>query len=125
MQMKGKLSLSVGRRAEDKAVLRIEGSIDPSTYRQFRSTWRWLNEQLILYVVVDLSRMTYISSAGLSLLVKAKAERAKRGGDVVLVRPQTPIVNIMDILGLKQVFRVCSSIEEALLPPRPSDGPQA
>ncbi len=120
--MKGKLSLAVGRRDETKAVLRVEGSVDPSTFRQFQSTFRWLNKNGILYVVVDMSRMTYISSSGLSLLVKAKTERSKRkGGDLVLVRPQTPIVNIMKILGLFKVFRVCSSVEEALHPPAPRD----
>ena len=51
----------------------------------------------------------------------AKTEREKRKGDVVLVRPQTPIVNIMKILGLFDVFRVCSSVEEALHPPPKRD----
>ena len=115
--MKGKLSLAVGRRSENKAVLRVEGSVDPSTFKQFQATFRWLNREKILYVVVDMSRMTYISSSGLSLLVKAKTERTKRKGDLVLVRPQTPIVNIMKILGLFNVFRVCSSVQEALHPP--------
>jgi len=114
---KGKLTLAVGRRDERTAVLRVDGSVDPTTFKQFQSTFRWLNQQGILYVVVDMSRMTYISSAGLSLLVKAKTERVKKKGDVVLVRPQTPLVNIMKILGLMDVFRVASSIEEALLPP--------
>jgi anti-anti-sigma factor len=120
--MKGKLTLAVGRPTDGKAVLRVEGSVDPTTFRQFQATFRWLNKNGILYVVVDMSRMTYISSSGLSLLVKAKTERAKRkGGDLVLVRPQTPIVNIMKILGLFKVFRVCSSVEEALHPPAPRD----
>ena len=120
--MKGKLTLAVGRRSEKEAVLRVEGSVDPSTFRQFQSTFRWLNRQGILYVVVDMAKMTYISSGGLSLLVKAKTERNKRkGGDLVLVRPQTPIVNIMRILGLMKVFRIASSVEEALHPPAPRD----
>jgi len=117
--MKGKLTLAVGRRGEGKAVLRVEGSIDPTTFKQFRATFSWLNRERILYVVVDLSKLTYISSSGLSLLVKAKTERTKLNGDVVLVRPQSPIYNIMKILGLMDVFRVASSIEEALHPPSP------
>jgi anti-sigma B factor antagonist len=119
--MKGKLSLAVGRRGERKAVLRVEGSVDPSTFKEFEATFRWLNREGILYVVVDMARMTYISSSGLSLLVKAKTERSKKRGDLVLVRPQTAIVNIMKILGLMKVFRVASSVEEALLPPQPRD----
>jgi anti-anti-sigma factor len=119
--MKGKLTLAVGRRGERKAVLRVEGSVDPTTFKEFEATFRWLNKQGILLVAVDMSRMTYISSSGLSLLVKAKTERLKKKGDIVLVRPQTPIVNIMKILGLMSVFRVASSVDEALLPPQPRD----
>jgi anti-sigma B factor antagonist len=121
--MKGKLTLAVGRRDGGKAVLRVEGSVDPSTFKQFEATFRWLNKQGILHVVVDMARLTYISSSGLSLLVKAKTERTKgkRKGDVVLVRPQTPIVNIMKILGLTSVFRIVSSVDEALHPPAPRD----
>ena len=120
--MKDKLTLAVGRRSEGRAVLRVEGSVDPSTFKQFVATWRWLNREGIRYVVVDLARMTYISSSGLSMLVKAKTDRMKKkGGDVVLVRPQTAVVNILRILGLMKVFRVVSSVDEALLPPQPPD----
>jgi len=120
--MKAKLVLAVGRRSEGRAVLRVEGSVDPTTFKQFVATWRWLNREGIRYVVVDLARMTYISSSGLSMLVKAKTDRMKKkGGDVVLVRPQTPVVNILRILGLMKVFRVVSSVDEALLPPQPPD----
>ena len=120
--MKQKLSLAVGRRSEKVAVLRVEGSVDPSTFKQFEATFRWLNKEGIIYVVLDLSRMSYISSSGLSLLVKAKTQRSKRkGGDLVLVRPQTAVINILKILGLMKVFRVASSVEEALLPPQPRD----
>jgi len=114
-----KLTLAVGRRSEKVAVLRVEGSVDPSTFKQFEATFRWLNKQGIVYVVIEMSRMTYISSSGLSLLVKAKTERSRRkGGEVVLVRPQTAVLNIMKILGLTKVFRTVSSVDEAMLPPQ-------
>lgn len=112
--MKGRLSLAVGKKSERKAVLRLDGSVDPTTYKQFEATFRWLNKQGILVVAVDMAKLTYISSAGLSLLVKAQTERLKRKGGVVLVRPQNPILNILKILGLTEVFRIASSVEEAL-----------
>ena len=57
--------------------------------------------------------MTYISSAGLALLVNAKVDRVQKRGDVILVRPQPPVLNVLDIL-LKNVFRIASSVDEAL-----------
>jgi anti-anti-sigma factor len=114
---KQRLSMSVGRRPEGKAILRVEGSIDPSTYKQFEGAFRWLEKHDIYYLAVDMALLTYISSSALSLLIKAKSEYTKHKGDVVLVRPQTPIINIMRVLGLMDLFRIASSLEEALRPP--------
>jgi anti-anti-sigma factor len=57
--------------------------------------------------------MTYISSAGLSILVNAKVDRVQKNGDVILVRPQSSVLNVLDIL-LKNVFRIVSSVDEGL-----------
>jgi anti-anti-sigma factor len=122
MRMKGKLSLTVGQRPQGKAILRVEGSVDPTTFKQFESAFRWFDEQGLRYLVVDMALLTYISSSGLSLLIKAKTDCAKNKGDVVLVRPQTPILNIMKVLGLMDLFRIASSVEEALLPAPPGAG---
>lgn len=97
----------------------MEGSVDPTTYKQFEAAFLEFDRKDVRYLVVDMTLLTYISSSGLSLLIKAKVERAQRNGDVVLVRPQTPIVNILTVLGLINLFRVASSVEEALLPPAP------
>ena len=110
--MKGILSLTADRRPQGPAILRVEGSVDLSTLKQFEAAIQGIAD--VSYVVFDLALMTYISSGGLSLLVKAKSDRAPRKGDVVLVRPQTSVLNILKILGLMDLFRIASSVEEAL-----------
>lgn len=119
---KGKLSISVRRRPQGRAVLKLEGSVDPSTFKQVESAFRWFDKQGIRFVAVDMALLTYISSAAFSLLIKVKTDYAKEGGDVVLVRPQTPIINIMRVLGLMDLFRIASSPEEALLAPGAGEG---
>ena len=110
--MKGILSLTVDRRPQGPAILRVEGSVDLSTLKQFETAFQGVAD--VPYVVVDMAQMTYISSGGLGVLVKAKTDRARKKGDVVLVRPQTPVLNILKVLGLMDLFRVASSVEEAL-----------
>jgi anti-anti-sigma factor len=119
---KGKLTLNVRRRPQGRAILRVEGSIDHVTFKQFESAFRWFDKQEIRYLVVDMALLTYISSSALSLLIKVKTEYAKHKGDVVLVRPQTPIINIMRVMGLMDLFRIASSAEEAFHPPAPGAG---
>jgi anti-anti-sigma factor len=121
--MKGKISLSAARGPQGQGILKVEGSVDPTTFNRFEAAFQLFDKQDILYMVVDMALLTYISSSGLSLLIKAKTDRIQKDGDVVLVRPQTPILNIMKMLGLMDLFRIASSMEEALLPPAPRDGP--
>ena len=109
---KGILSLSVDRKAPGQAVLRVDGSVDAFTFKQFETAVGDLKD--VLYLVVDVAHLSYMSSSGFSMLIKAKTDRMAKKGDVVLVRPQTPIVNILQILGLKDLFRVASSVDEAL-----------
>ena len=110
--MKGTLSLTLDRKPQGQAVHRVEGSVDGATFKQFESAFEGLKD--VLYVVVDMARLAYMSSSGFSLLIKAKSDRANGKGDVVLVRPQTPILNILKILNLQDLFRVASSVDEAL-----------
>lgn len=109
---KGALSLALDRKPGGQAVLRVEGSVDGETFKTFEAAFERLTD--VLYLVVDLAQTGYMSSSGFSLLIKAKSDRAGRKGDVVLVRPQTAILNILRILGLQDLFRVASSVDEAL-----------
>ena len=115
--MKGKLVVSVEQRQEGTGILKVEGSVDPGTVKEFEAAFKQLEKLNVRHIVVDLERMTYISSAGLSILVNAKVDRVQKSGDIVLVRPQPPVLNVLDIL-LKNVFRIASSVDEALLPRR-------
>jgi anti-anti-sigma factor len=112
--MKGNLQLSIEPRPEAKAILKIEGSVHPETVKQLETAFRQLDKNGVRHIVVDLALMTYISSAGLALLVNAKVDRVQKRGDVILVRPQAAVLNVLDIL-LKNVFRIAPSVDEALL----------
>jgi len=110
--MKGTLSLTLDRKPQGQAVLRIEGSVDGATFKQFESAIEGLKD--VPYLVVDMAQMAYMSSSGFSLLIQAKAQRSNKKGDVVLVQPQKSILSILEILGLRDLFRVASSADEAL-----------
>src|SRR5688572_23591363 len=111
--MKGKLALSIELRPQATAILKIEGSVDPETVRQLEAAFKQLDKDGARHIVVDLTQMTYISSAGLALLVNAKVDRVQKHGDVILVKPQPAVQNVLNIL-LANVFRVSPSVDEAL-----------
>ncbi|HEX7901783.1 MAG TPA: STAS domain-containing protein [Planctomycetota bacterium] len=115
--MKEPLKVSTARHPQGQAVIRIEGSVDLSTFKRFEAAFRWFDEQKLAYLVVDMTLLSYMASSGFGLLIKAKSDCAAKKGDVVLVRPPPVILDVLKLLGLISLFRVAASVEEALLPP--------
>ena len=115
--MKEQLKLSMERRPQGQAVIRIAGSVDIATFKQLEAAFKWFDEQRLGYLVVDMTDLTYMSSSGFGLLIQAKSLCSSKKGDVVLVRPQTAILDVLSLLGLISLFRVAASVEEALGPP--------
>jgi anti-anti-sigma factor len=55
-------------------------------------------------LVVDLGRVTFMSSAGLGLLVRVGKHLSDRGGLLALARPQAPVVRLLRAVGLEEVM---------------------
>lgn len=65
-------------------------------------------------IVVELSALEYISSAGLrSLLVGAKRASAE-GGKIVLSQPEDYVREVFDVAGFSAIFSIYDKTDEAL-----------
>jgi anti-sigma B factor antagonist len=66
-------------------------------------------------LVVDLSGVDYISSAGLRVLLAVlRRARKEDGGDVRLAGIQPQVQQVFDIAGFTQLFRIFPSEEKAV-----------
>ena len=72
---------------------------------------RCMGEAVI--VLVDLSRMTYLSSIGIPLLVSNAKTVVEQGGRMVLVAPQPNVKYVLEITGVTHVLRVYNDLETA------------
>ncbi|MFC5104961.1 STAS domain-containing protein [Kibdelosporangium philippinense] len=100
-------SLSIGvDEGPSGPVLSVRGEIDTVTAPQLQvSVEQALPSDGVL--VVDLSGVTFLSSAGLSVLV-----RAHQRGDVRIVTNPT-ILRVFTLTGLAQTLRLFASLDEA------------
>ncbi len=65
-------------------------------------------------LVLDLSGLDYISSAGLrSMLTLAKKLKTKEG-DLVLCGLQDVVKEVFHVSGFSTIFEICASLEEAM-----------
>ena len=64
-------------------------------------------------VVIDLSRVSFITSTGIHSLVTAGKAQAARGGRVVLVRPELMVARVLEISGIDTIVPVYDDLEAA------------
>lgn len=98
-------------------VVHVGGSLDRTTAPQLEQTLRELSEkQGINRIVVDLSGVPDMSSAGLRVLISTlkRLRGSKGGGDLRLAVPGKRVSDVLELAGLLPVIRIFDSEEEAV-----------
>ena len=96
---------------EGVLIVAIIGRLDAGTTPEFQEdSTRWGDKPIIL----DLSRLDYISSMGLRVFVYLKRQYQKKGINMVLAGSSELVDRILNLSGFEQVFARYGSVPEAL-----------
>jgi anti-sigma B factor antagonist len=57
-------------------------------------------------VIVDLSKVSYISSVGIPMLVNTAKSVRSRGGKIVFLDPQENVLQVLELVGISHVVPV-------------------
>jgi anti-sigma B factor antagonist len=109
------LSLAM-RSYADHTVLEIRGEIDVYTAPRLREHLLELAGSGVSRLIVDLSRVEFLDSTGLGVLVGANRRLQASGGMLTLVCPHEKLLKIFRITGLDSVFRIHQTVESAATP---------
>ncbi len=97
----------------DYTVLEVGGEVDVYTAPRLRERLIELVEGGSRHVVVDLSRVEFLDSTGLGVLVGALKRLRAASGTFGLVCAKEPLLKIFRITALDQVFPIYPSVEAA------------
>ena len=99
----------------DARVVHVVGEIDTLTAPVLRAQ---LEEHLptVPLLVLDLSDVTFLGSAGLAVLVAAKDDADRRGHRLRLVCGSRIVTRALEATGLLGLFDVADGVPEALRP---------
>jgi anti-sigma B factor antagonist len=95
-------------------VLPLEGDIDLHVSPVVTESLTAMIREEPKRVVVDLSRATYIDSAGLAVLIIAMQEVEAYGGRFFLSGLSEPIRSILETSRLDRTFRIFPNVDAAL-----------
>jgi anti-anti-sigma factor len=99
------LSLAVELR-EQTAVVTVGGELEFGTASPLRTLLLEFAQGSTDAVVLDLERVTFLDSSGISLLLQAKQRFEAQGCEFVLRRPAQPIARVLELAGVAPMFRI-------------------
>lgn len=89
---------------QDSATLAVEGRLDTSTAPEFEQQYKALPET-VQNLVVDLQGVTYVSSAGLRVLLGAQ-KKMNQIGTMKLIGVCESVMNVFEMTGFADIFEI-------------------
>ncbi len=100
---------------DDRDLITVNGRIDSYTAPQLSEVLIQITEQNIYKIILDLSEVTYVSSAGLRVLIDIQ-KKCKRNnqGEVFLVNIPQRVYETLELAGFVPLFKFYNNVLSAL-----------
>ncbi len=106
------LSLQIEPAQDRRQRITLSGRLDTHTYQALDEALAPLLATQITTLVMDLSQLDYISSAGIRSIFKARKVLATRDGRVLVVNPQPQIRKVFDVVKAVPLNEIFTSLQE-------------
>jgi len=97
----------------DIRVLEVEGEVDVYTSTSLKQEISQSVSEGVKYIVLNLSKVEYLDSTGLGLLIGALKRLRENQGNLVIVSPSMRIMRVFEITGLYKIFNIYATTAEA------------
>ena len=94
-------------------LIKLSGALDINGVRDVEVDFVRLCAAEKVCVLVDLSKVNYISSIGIPLLVNSAKSLARQGGKMALLHPQKAVENVLDLTGIALIIPIYSDLNAA------------
>ena len=107
------VSVITAKNTEDVSVLKVSGYLDTTTAGELETALYGLLARGCYKVVVDLSGVTYISSAGWGIFIGEIKEIRNHGGDLKLAGMVGDVFEVFQLLEFQSILEAYPSIDDA------------
>jgi stage II sporulation protein AA (anti-sigma F factor antagonist) len=94
-------------------VLEVSGDVDLAAHAQFQADVDRLWPRTPTDVVMDCSRVTFLDSMGLRVLVHAMQRAAGNGCGFALAAPSQPVLRVLELAGVTSLFSLIGPLPDA------------
>ena len=107
------VSVIAARSTEDVSVLKVSGYLDTTTAGELETALFGLLGKNCYKIVVDLSGVTYISSAGWGIFIGEIKDIRASGGDLKLVGMSGDVFEVFQLLEFQSILEAYDTLDEA------------
>ena len=93
--------------------VKVAGRLDASTSIEAQKDLESVLEAESTRLLIDLSELEYISSAGLRVLLVVAKKMQQKGGKIVLSTLTPNVKEVFEISGFSSIFKIFDSVEES------------
>jgi len=95
-------------------LIKLSGALDINGVRDVEVEFVRLCTADNVCVLVDLSKVNYISSIGIPLLVNSARSLARQGGKMALLHPQKAVETVLELTGIPLMIPVFENVNTAV-----------
>ena len=106
------LNVTSEQKAQGIFVVTVAGSLDSNTCNQFEQKIEALLNAATELIVFDLEFLTYLSSAGVRVFLKARKALKNSGGQIKFLNLQPQIKRVFEIINAIPSMQIFKSTEE-------------
>jgi len=107
------VSVTSAKSPEDVSVIKVSGYLDTTTARDLESALNSLLDRGNYKLVLDLSGVTYISSAGWGIFIGEIKGIRNHGGDLKLAAMIGDVFEVFRLLEFQSILEAYPSVQEA------------
>jgi len=98
---------------KDILILSADGGLNSHNADQFVSELQTLVEAGARKLIVDCTKLSYVSSYGVGILIRLHKKLAEAGGEIKIAAVDSPIIKVLRLLRLDSVFEIYMNTREA------------
>lgn len=101
-------------RVDEKVILRIEGKLDATSTPILEKKINTLIGEGHVLLLLDFTRIDYLSSAGMRLLLSFTKRLKTKKGFLVIFSLHDDVMGIIKMAGFDRILHICSTEQQAL-----------
>jgi anti-anti-sigma factor len=102
-------------------ILSADGGLNADTAADFIDQLESLIDAGVKQIIVDCTRLSYISSYGIGVVMRLHNKLARHGGDIKLAAPPGMVLRALVATRLAGLFQIYPDVNRARLAFRPKD----